>query len=114
MIFGNIKCVFCNEYINPIELKEHSIKCELQQEIDRLKNTMQWISVKDRLPDKEENVLFFDGDMIYIGGIGSYEEGYEEGGKIIDFWIDFPQESIDFEWNDITHWMPLPSSPVNK
>lgn len=56
---------------------------------------MEWISVKDRLPKKETNVMFFSTkDGIYI-----YNTSYVT-------WIT----AID-RIHGITHWMPLPSPP---
>lgn len=62
---------------------------------------MKWISVKDKLPEKQTRVLLFDngGFGILTGRIGS-AGWYLEGG-------------LD-EFANITHWMPLPEPPEDK
>ena len=57
---------------------------------------MKWISVKDRLPDVEMEVLVFDG---YDIGTGYLKENYE--------WFLFSENL----YIKITHWMPLPEPP---
>lgn len=58
-----------------------------------------WISVKDRLPENEDTILFCDGKKIDIGiclegGFRSYSEfGYT------------------YRAGEITHWMPPPELP---
>src|SRR5690348_7012978 len=59
---------------------------------------MEWISVKDRLPEQEALYLVYDSSnkewgLSYFIVNGSY--------RYFDIW-----ESLD-----ITHWMPLPSPP---
>lgn len=67
---------------------------------------MKWISVKDRLPNKNQKVLIFlDGyshrnhiDLVsFIGINGSYY-----------FW---DADEYGYEENEVTHWMELPKPP---
>jgi hypothetical protein len=62
-------------------------------------NNMEWISVKDRLPEKEDDVLAYEfrGD-ISISYISGNDWRNLESGWILD-------ES------HVTHWMPLPEPP---
>ena len=62
-------------------------------------NKMEWISVKDRLPDKENEVLVFEfrGDVSM-----AYISGYE--------WRNF-ESDFKMDSSYITHWMPLPEPP---
>lgn len=48
----------------------------------------EWISVKDRLPEKYERVLIFDN----------------KDGMLVGCFLDKP-------WKEATHWMPLPTPP---
>lgn len=77
---------------------------------------MQWISVKDRLPDiRVENntvkvtdvVIATDGELRMFGyfRIYHYDETWEFYG------VD--EDDIEYEFFDniITHWMPLPAPP---
>lgn len=58
-----------------------------------------WISVEDRLPENETNVLCYGkGDRYFTA------HHYEKG-----FFIDADAEELDNE--NVTHWMPLPQQP---
>lgn len=60
-----------------------------------------WISVKDRLPEKDGVYLaFYDG---YTVSSVWYERGREHSE-----WTDDYEEYCDL---DVTHWMPLPEPP---
>ena len=69
----------------------------------------EWISVKDRLPEKNETVLVYCANKTIQGGatrhIGSCDNG---------FWFLKTQPGIasfpHLEW-EVTHWMPLPQPP---
>lgn len=64
----------------------------------------EWISVKDRLPSKNENVIAYRGNHIgdmmniytYLGE-GEWEDDY-------GYWSKTENEGI-------THWMHLPAPP---
>ena len=63
---------------------------------------MKWISVKDRLPDREVFVLAYSKREEYV--IMYYTGYYWEGWELSD------SDSIQI-LHDITHWMPLPEPP---
>jgi Protein of unknown function (DUF551) len=79
-------------------------------------NDMEWISVKDRLPELDTNVLIY----------WKLSKDKKEGGywdmieiALLDS-ITKRKESISTEWRDSdyntknpTHWMPLPEPPTN-
>lgn len=79
---------------------------------------MEWISVKDRLPELEENVLLFDywksvsGEQmedIRVGYLREFVTRKSSSGLVtIEEW-----GGTEFAFN-ITHWMPLPKPPKNK
>ncbi len=78
----------------------HTLEC------DCLCDDHKWISVKDRLPEVDVEILFFCGTRIRFGEYVWY--GLNEG---------------DYRWRDavfgdylidITHWMPLPEPPKDK
>ena len=59
-----------------------------------------WISVKERLPEKDTSVLFSDKESVFLGFLLS-DMGHDP------FW-----SSYDYlENHNITHWMPLPEPP---
>ncbi len=66
-----------------------------------------WVSVKDRFPEEGENVILYDGDVIFCG---SFE------GKNRDkvCWGNQACDGICYGWykkKEITYWMPLPKPP---
>ncbi len=61
---------------------------------------VEWISVKDKLPNPNDYVLLYDChlDLVFEGNYYSDRCGY----------------SKDIEYDcGITHWMPLPDKPIN-
>lgn len=67
----------------------------------------EWISVKDRLPEEEENVILYDGDEVFCGNmeimLGKHCFGNQKCDGICYGW---------YEKKKITHWMPLPKPPI--
>lgn len=73
---------------------------------------MEWISVKNRLPGKDDNVLIASPDFanksqpltIHMGFLGQYGEQ----GKY--YWVvnDF---NDSWELDEVTHWMEIPKPP---
>ena len=62
---------------------------------------MEWISVKDRMPEIKKCVMIFSKD----GGVaeGCYNDEYG---------IDcFEQWRWNCKQHEVTHWMPLPRDP---
>jgi len=70
-----------------------------------------WISVKERLPKEDENVLFYDGKEIRCGYLHLFE--YYAGNKLEwdtnCYWDGW--ECNRGEYNP-SHWMPLPPPPT--
>jgi len=69
-----------------------------------MEKAMEWISVKEKLPDKYENVLLytplklFGNSHLCIGNRSSIKTCKLSGSAVSLF----------------THWMPLPNSPCKK
>jgi hypothetical protein len=61
----------------------------------------EWIDVNDRLPEKDQKVLTFDGNNI--------ETGYFTGESDSYYW-DF--DTYGAKEGEITYWMPLPDPPA--
>ena len=89
----------------------------IQQKIDRQK----WISIEDRLPEVNTDVLILDD---WIVGIGTYHKfittqpsewqtymSYEftNYGGYTGLSIEHPETT-----SYVTHWMPLPAPPINR
>lgn len=67
----------------------------------------EWISVKDRLPTQETDVLLFDCDVGIV--FGYYE--------LPNNWTDLTHREWEGECRRllrVTHWMPLPDSPEER
>lgn len=60
---------------------------------------MEWISVKDRLPNDSNEVIITDGRFV-TGGYGWYGDYFSN---------DYDD---NMELSEITHWMPLPAPPT--
>lgn len=58
-----------------------------------------WISVKERLPEEERDVVLYGSRGIFFGWLSSEES---ESPKFCSF---------DSEIYGVTHWMPLPDAP---
>lgn len=70
---------------------------------------MEWISVKDRLPEDGEDVLFVvrpNGGLFIRVGI--YSDGVWS--LLCGMWNDYRQFTSNTAW-PVTHWMPLPELP---
>ena len=67
----------------------------------------EWISVKDRLPDKNGEYLcrWINKDV----SNADYESTYGSFGYWFNFWEDEYKDWISYD--GITHWMPLPQKP---
>jgi hypothetical protein len=60
----------------------------------------EWISIKDRLPEFNKNVLFYGKDKVLrIGAL------YRHSHKFIS-------DGDKFYVSDVPHWMPLPELPT--
>ena len=67
-----------------------------------------WISVTERLPEPETEVLaaFDDGYVWAMWQKWSLTDEYEEGENPFDYYKD-----VGAGIHTVTHWMPLPKSP---
>ena len=71
----------------------------------------EWISVKDRLPEFGKKVLVCDVDAEpdIANDIHMFCLWHDEDGH---YWTDGDEWVIDFE--NVSHWMPLPEPPETK
>lgn len=74
---------------------------------------MEWISVKDRLPEIGQRVLVYQKSGVFGGN--EIEITY----RIDEFYESSEEINNQIVWdgqgmcNDIHHWMPLPEPPVS-
>lgn len=65
---------------------------------------MKWISVKEKLPNKNRRVLFYSKNKIIV--LGFFSD---------DGWTEESSEGIcKLNYRNVTHWMPLPNPPKEK
>lgn len=74
--------------------------------------TMEWISVKDQLPEKNKEVLFVTGkNEVSIGSI--MYDWLKDGFDVV--WASessiYFNDSLNQEWSTCKFWMPLPNPP---
>ena len=71
----------------------------------------EWISVADSLPDSGEPVLVCRDSIHepFIGNVVWETPAYEETFKAFWYWDGVHNEGEN--WDDVTHWMPLPERP---
>lgn len=71
---------------------------------------MDWISVKDALPEKLQKVLFF---WAYDEVLKNISMGYLcDAGW--DIYLPYVSCKLSNECIEVTHWMPLPDYPEDK
>lgn len=106
--YGTEKCYDCR----------YCCDCHIKQEANRLCNAgyrkqSGWISVEERLPDndwgkhwKERKYYLVFTKPSGLMNVAVY--GYKEH----DWWIDRNSCVLDKKnYNEVTHWMPLPEPP---
>lgn len=93
------------DYINEIQRLQADV-AKLTVENEKLLNKkakIQWVSVKDRLPEIGKSVLIYypkwDGDEIQVAKL-------EDDGMMFDICGEF-----NIGTGVVTHWMPLPEPP---
>ena len=90
---------------------EEDVNCK------HFKDKSGWISVKDRLPDKEGKYLVYINDgRDFIGMACFYRDlhkfnKYEFHNQHRCGWCQYDSEWGDYEVSNVTHWMPLPTAP---
>lgn len=70
-------------------------------------NNNQWINVSDMLPTDDTSVLCVVGDNIELL---LYNSKYF---NLKGFWLVENGGEYEHEYNNVTHWMPLPNHPIN-
>jgi hypothetical protein len=76
-----------------------------------------WISVKDRLPEKDGKYLVHKNlwGTSYISTIRFAQDGERvckhDLARKKNVWYDYDSETGYFSVDTVTHWMPLPEAP---
>lgn len=61
----------------------------------------EWVSVEDRLPENNDNVLIYANKTGEKIEIAFYNDDDKEWQGLNSFWLPY-----------VTHWQPLPSPPL--
>lgn len=72
--------------------------------------SLQWISVADRLPDERERVLAFG--RIRSTNLGPGKLGISVAWRIADRYFTDGASNVFGKMLYVTHWMPLPAPPL--
>ena len=76
---------------------------EIMQELEALRGEARWIPVEESLPDTYASVLIYHGEFP--------SQGYYSG----ELWREYdPLEENGIEEVTVTHWKPMPPSPVQE
>jgi len=75
-----------------------------------------WILTKDKLPEDGEYVLVYNftdanNDSKGLNCATLIKEFSEEHGNLNRWHIENSRVYVYEEWNEVTHWMPLPEPP---
>ena len=91
LVLKTIRDNFCTYFPNVLDVVRRIPTADVQP-------VNQWISVKDRLPENDVEVMLYDTDCGIV--LGWYDK------EIGDFAADFisPLDAV-------THWQPLPEKP---
>ena len=79
--------------------KRTAVYVQFGDEKERFVAESRWISVKERLPEKDKDVMCYsnkNGGHMFFGYRGWISGEWMEGGSL--------------HIGDVTHWMPLPST----
>ena len=71
----------------------------------------EWIKVEDKRPKSETPVLIVYKGTIRVGKIRWEYPTHEDTYHAFSYWDDPFDDGQDWEWPDVTHWMPLPEPP---
>ena len=81
-------------------LLNHDDKEAVDIVFEALREQPRWISVEERLPEKDKDVMCYsnkNGGHMFFGYRGWISGEWMEGGSL--------------HIGDVTHWMPLPDAP---
>ena len=91
--------------MNRSNLSDSDKKC-IQDVFESYKNTSEWISVKDRLPETSDYYLVVCAEYGFYNIL--HFSAFHQKFNVYD-WNH--SEFVDIEAIDITHWTPLPKLP---
>ena len=70
-----------------------------ESQVERLKQALEWIPVRERLPENDASILLWNGIVVF----GRYER-FASG-------LEYFAYAAGGECAHVTYWMPLPAPP---
>ena len=97
------KCEECPQNAWKCQFEQNLTQMDICQMIDEAPTVSGWVSVKDRMPEPEENVIIWAKT-----GCMKYAQYHEDGS--VNPWYVYEDNARAWT-NVISHWMPLPEPP---
>jgi hypothetical protein len=107
-------CPFCGAHAAWLTGRVGCESCEIWSRNEstwNLRDASQWIPVSDRLPPDETSVVIFKDGDIMIGELRWDVPHFEDNYSAFRYWDNPNDDGQDWEWDSVTHWMPLPGVP---
>ena len=83
----------------------------MKARIAELEEERRWRKCSDEMPEEDEEVLFSDGNYVYLGCWTTWDGGCSDYSyETFSGWGECGYEK-DHDFNEIKYWMPLPSAP---
>jgi hypothetical protein len=70
-----------------------------------------WVRCADALPPHKRPVLIWIDGKAAVAALFKEPPDWESDTRSYDYWDSPEQDGEEWEWNDVTHWQPLPSPP---
>ena len=113
----NAICNFCEHFRNKSACEKHKKEVIADNMISNGVTVQEWISVKDKLPEKDGSYLvvinYFSHQSINVRSFAKAGETVNEydlaGEKNV--WYRYDSEYGYVSTDSVTHWMPLPEPP---
>ena len=71
----------------------------------------EWQKTSESLPADETPVLVVRNGEIHIGELRWDYPHFEDGYEAFRYWDAPNNDGRDWQWPEVTHWMPLPEIP---
>ena len=115
---SNTICNFCEHFQNKSACERHKKEVIADHLITHGVTVQEWISVKDRLPEKDGGYLvvinyFGNHQSVNVRSfakVGETVHEYDLAGEK-NVWYSYDSEYGYVSTDSVTHWMPLPEPP---
>lgn len=73
-----------------------------------------WIVCSDKLPEEDEPVLIVLDGGVRIGELRREHPSWDETWESYIYWDDPEDDGQGWDWESVSHWMPLPTPPASE